>query len=99
MAGLRRVKQPCIVFYTKKRKGVKVEEGWPLYTFLFVIIVCIKNFMRNVTETVAGNESTPKLFMVSSIIARAPLLAYLAPGRYAEVSRTFAFPFHAGWSR
>ena len=28
-----------------------------------------------------------------------PLLVYLAPGRYAEVSESFAFPFHAGWSR
>ena len=32
-------------------------------------------------------------------IAAAPLLAYLAPGRYAELAETFAFPFHAGWSR
>jgi flavin reductase (DIM6/NTAB) family NADH-FMN oxidoreductase RutF len=32
-------------------------------------------------------------------IAGAPLLAYLAPGRYAELAETFAFPFHAGWSR
>ncbi len=29
----------------------------------------------------------------------APLLAYVAPGRYAEVSHTFAFPFHEGWRR
>lgn len=33
------------------------------------------------------------------MLLRAPLLTYLAPGRYAEVSETFAFPFHAGWSR
>jgi flavin reductase (DIM6/NTAB) family NADH-FMN oxidoreductase RutF len=33
------------------------------------------------------------------LLLRAPLLTYLAPGRYAEVSETFAFPFHAGWSR
>ena len=32
-------------------------------------------------------------------IFEAPLLAYVAPGRYAEVSHTFAFPFHEGWSR
>ena len=32
-------------------------------------------------------------------IAGAPLLAYLAPGRYAEISESFAFPFHAGTSR
>lgn len=32
-------------------------------------------------------------------LLRAPLLAYLAPGRYAEVSETFAFPFHAGMKR
>jgi len=29
----------------------------------------------------------------------APLLAYVSPGRYAEVAHTFAFPFHEGWSR
>lgn len=33
-----------------------------------------------------------------SLVA-APLLAYVAPGRYAEVSATFAFPFHEGWSK
>ncbi|MEX2465791.1 MAG: flavin reductase [Gemmatimonadota bacterium] len=33
------------------------------------------------------------------LILRAPLLVYLAPGRYAEVSESFAFPFHAGWAR
>lgn len=32
-------------------------------------------------------------------VFEAPLLAYVSPGRYAEVSRTFAFPFHEGWSR
>ena len=29
----------------------------------------------------------------------APLLAYIAPGRYARISETFAFPFHEGWTR
>ena len=33
------------------------------------------------------------------VIANAPLLSYVTPGRYAEVSHTFAFPFHEGWSR
>jgi flavin reductase (DIM6/NTAB) family NADH-FMN oxidoreductase RutF len=33
------------------------------------------------------------------LTARSPLLAYVAPGRYAEISQTLAFPFHAGWSR
>lgn len=33
------------------------------------------------------------------MILEAPMLAYLAPGRYAEISESFAFPFHAGWSR
>jgi len=33
------------------------------------------------------------------LILAAPLLAYLAPGRYAEISETLAFPFHEGWSR
>lgn len=32
-------------------------------------------------------------------VFESPLLAYVAPGRWAEISRTFAFPFHAGWSR
>ena len=34
-----------------------------------------------------------------ALIAKAPLLAYVSPGRYTELSRTFAFPFHRGWSR
>jgi flavin reductase (DIM6/NTAB) family NADH-FMN oxidoreductase RutF len=33
------------------------------------------------------------------ILLNAPLLAYIAPGRYAEISETFAFPFHAGYTR
>jgi flavin reductase (DIM6/NTAB) family NADH-FMN oxidoreductase RutF len=33
------------------------------------------------------------------LTADVPLLAYVAPGRYAEVGQTFAFPFHSGWSR
>jgi flavin reductase (DIM6/NTAB) family NADH-FMN oxidoreductase RutF len=33
------------------------------------------------------------------LIARAPLLAYLAPGRFAAVAESRAFPFHTGWSR
>jgi flavin reductase (DIM6/NTAB) family NADH-FMN oxidoreductase RutF len=33
------------------------------------------------------------------VIFKAPLLAYVAPGRYAEISRTFAFPFHHGMER
>ena len=33
------------------------------------------------------------------LIFHAPLLAYLPPGRYAEVSHTFAFPFHEGMTR
>jgi len=32
-------------------------------------------------------------------IFRAPLLAYVSPGRYAEIAQTFAFPFHAGGTR
>lgn len=35
----------------------------------------------------------------AEIFAAHPLLAYLAPGRYAEVKDTLAFPFHEGWSR
>ncbi len=34
-----------------------------------------------------------------TVIGEAPLLAYVSPGRYAELSRTFAFPFHRGFSR
>jgi flavin reductase (DIM6/NTAB) family NADH-FMN oxidoreductase RutF len=33
------------------------------------------------------------------LIFHAPLLAYLPPGRYAEVSHSFAFPFHEGMTR
>lgn len=32
-------------------------------------------------------------------LAHAPLLAYLHPGRYAEVAETHAFPFPAGFTR
>jgi flavin reductase (DIM6/NTAB) family NADH-FMN oxidoreductase RutF len=34
----------------------------------------------------------------ADVFAANPLLAYLAPGRYAEVRETLAFPFHTGWS-
>lgn len=33
------------------------------------------------------------------LVFTSPLLTYVAPGRYAELSKTYAFPFHAGWSR
>lgn len=33
------------------------------------------------------------------LLLEAPLLAYVAPGRYAEISETVAFPFHDGWSK
>lgn len=33
------------------------------------------------------------------LVAQAPLLAYLHPGRYARVSESFSFPFHAGTRR
>lgn len=33
------------------------------------------------------------------LVFEAPLLAYVSPGRWAEISHTFAFPFHEGWSR
>lgn len=33
------------------------------------------------------------------ILERAPLLAYLSPGRYAEIHETRAFPFPAGFKR
>lgn len=33
------------------------------------------------------------------LILNAPLLAYVAPGRYAEIAETVAFPFHVGWSK
>ena len=33
------------------------------------------------------------------LLIDAPLLAYVAPGRYAEIAETVAFPFHVGWSR
>lgn len=34
----------------------------------------------------------------AELLVEAPLLAYVAPGRYAEIAETFAFPFHSGWS-
>lgn len=33
------------------------------------------------------------------VIAHTPLLAYLSPGRYSEVSRSHPFPFPAGFQR
>lgn len=35
----------------------------------------------------------------AELLLQAPLLVYVAPGRYAEVGETVAFPFHVGWSR
>jgi flavin reductase (DIM6/NTAB) family NADH-FMN oxidoreductase RutF len=32
-------------------------------------------------------------------VFRGPILAYVSPGRYAEISQTFAFPFHEGTTR
>ena len=34
----------------------------------------------------------------AGLLVSAPLLVYVAPGRYAEVSATFAFPFHEGFA-
>jgi len=33
------------------------------------------------------------------VVRDAPMLAYLHPGRYAVVDRTFSFPFHTGFSK
>ncbi len=33
------------------------------------------------------------------VIAKVPLLVYLAPGRWAKVDQSFSFPFHAGFKR
>lgn len=33
------------------------------------------------------------------VIFETPLLVYVAPGRWAEITRSFAFPFHEGFSR
>lgn len=33
------------------------------------------------------------------LIARSPLLAYISPGRYATIDRTFSFPFPEGFQR
>ena len=30
----------------------------------------------------------------ADLLAENPMLAYLAPGRFAKVSRTYSFPFH-----
>jgi flavin reductase (DIM6/NTAB) family NADH-FMN oxidoreductase RutF len=33
------------------------------------------------------------------LLAEAPLLAYISPGRYAKIDRSFSFPFHVGFQR
>lgn len=33
------------------------------------------------------------------VLLEAPLLAYLSPGRYAKIERSFSFPFHTGFKR
>ena len=33
------------------------------------------------------------------LLAQSPLLAYLSPGRYAKIDRSFSFPFHEGFQR
>ena len=35
----------------------------------------------------------------SEIFQQSPLLAYLYPGRFATIEKTFSFPFHAGFKR
>lgn len=35
----------------------------------------------------------------ADLLARAPLLAYLSPGRYSRIDRSFSFPFHTGFQR
>lgn len=35
----------------------------------------------------------------AEILVRSPILAFVAPDRYAEIAETRAFPFHVGWSR
>ena len=33
------------------------------------------------------------------VLLRSPLLAYLSPGRYATIDRSYSFPFHVGFHR
>jgi flavin reductase (DIM6/NTAB) family NADH-FMN oxidoreductase RutF len=35
----------------------------------------------------------------SDVIARSPLLAYLSPGRFAEIKQSYSFPFPADFRR
>jgi flavin reductase (DIM6/NTAB) family NADH-FMN oxidoreductase RutF len=35
----------------------------------------------------------------ADLVAHAPLLAYVHPGRFARIEETFSFPFHEGWRR
>lgn len=35
----------------------------------------------------------------SDLLLESPLLAYLSPGRYAEIDRSYSFPFHQGFKR
>ncbi len=53
-----------------------------------------------IVETLVCEEALREADMDDGdLTLRAPLLAYVAPGRYAEISDTMAFPFHSGWSR
>lgn len=52
---------------------------------------------------VAAHVAQQALRMVDrddqELVLQSPLLAYLAPGRYAKIDRSLSFPFHAGFSR
>ena len=39
------------------------------------------------------------LSIVTALLLAAPLMAYLAPGRYAEIRSGHAFPYPAGFMR
>lgn len=49
---------------------------------------------RVAADSVRGDDRDDR-----ELLLDAPLLAYVAPGRYAEIAETFAFPFHAGYTR
>lgn len=49
---------------------------------------------RVASDAIRGGDTDDQ-----DLLAEAPLLAYLHPGRYACIERSFSFPFHKGFSR
>lgn len=84
--------------------GVFLEDG---YLFLECEVErVVDGFGANsllVGKIVAAQALTEALRLAdrddADVICEVPLLAYLAPGRYAEIATSFAFPFPADFQR